>query len=85
MELWEFNLCVGEFNAMQNDSIKLGTAQAWRTANFTGAAVHGCLRDLSEYIGENTKTAPKIIIKIYKLILSLVDNLSILGIFILSP
>lgn len=60
MELWEFNLCVGEFNAMQNDSVKLGTAQAWRTANFTGAAVHGCLRDLSEYIGENTKTAPKI-------------------------
>lgn len=45
---------------MQKDRYKIDTAQAWKAANFTGAAVHGCLKDLSEYTGENTKTAPKI-------------------------
>jgi hypothetical protein len=60
LELWELNLCVKEFNLMQSDDNKVGIAQAWRTANFTGAAVHGSLKDLSEYTGDNAKRAPKI-------------------------
>ena len=58
--MWEFNLCVEEYNLMQSENTKNAVTQAWRTANFTGAAVHGSLKDLSEYIGESTKQAPKI-------------------------
>jgi hypothetical protein len=59
--LWEFNTCVHEYNAMQAESTKESTVQAWRTANFTGAAFAGKLRKLSDYIKdtESKTAAPK--------------------------
>lgn len=61
MELWEFNQCVREFNCIQQEQTRYDTAQAWKTANFAGAAVHGKLKNLSEYLTENhIKKSPKI-------------------------
>ena len=45
---------------MHVDDHRTSVANSWRTANFTGAAVHGSLKDLSEYIGSAAKIAPKI-------------------------
>lgn len=61
MELWEFNLCVQEYNEIQKEKIQNDTASAWQTANFTGAAFCGKLKKLSYYLKEKeTVHAPEI-------------------------
>ena len=61
MELWEFNLCVQEYNKMQYEKMQNDTANSWQTANFTGAAFCGKLKKLDYYLKEKEITkAPKV-------------------------
>ena len=61
MELWEFNLCVQEYNKMHYEKMQNDTANSWQTANFTGAAFCGKLKKLDYYLKEREVTkAPAI-------------------------
>ena len=61
MELWEFNLCVQEYNKMQYEKMQNDTANSWQTANFTGTAFCGKLKKLDYYLKEREVTkAPAI-------------------------
>ncbi|MDE5946341.1 MAG: hypothetical protein K2G63_03395 [Oscillospiraceae bacterium] len=60
MELWEFNICVQEYNEMQSEKSKNDTTNAWQTANFTGAAFCGKLKKLDDYLKQSVSKAPQI-------------------------
>jgi len=61
MELWEFNICIQEYNKMQSENMQNDTANSWMTANFTGAAFCGKLRKLEYYLKQReVNKAPEI-------------------------
>ena len=61
--MWEFNLCVKEYNLMQKENQKKEISKAWHIANFTGAAFAGKLKKLSHYLDDTAAEKAPIISK----------------------
>lgn len=52
LELWELNACIKAFNRKQEGENKSAFVRVWQTANLTGAAFGGKLKNLSHYLPE---------------------------------
>jgi len=60
LSLWEFNACVRAYNRRRREEGEAELASNWRTANFSGAAFGGKLKNLDNYTGKKATVAPKV-------------------------